>query len=105
MTKQTTRANKRAKHNAFVEALVPVAQRLADRFYVTGVTASDLRVHGQNEGVLTGTENAAQLSALGSVFRRAGLVTNGETRRSHIPSTHGIRQSVWYHSDSPYAAE
>lgn len=85
----------RAKNAKMIEALIPVALRLAQSAG-DGITVSDLRKEAVSVGVLAGTETGKTLSYLGSVMKAAGLRASGQTRRSPLAVTHGIRQVVWY---------
>jgi 5'(3')-deoxyribonucleotidase len=90
--------------NGLIESLVPIAQELAGA-NKNGVTISDVRIAAEVRGVLTGEETARELSALGQVMRRAGLVNVGTTRRSELEVTHGVHQIVWFEDLELVAAE
>lgn len=81
-----------AANEDIIAALVPLAQELAAHS-PEGLTVTNLRRYAVLKGVLTGEEK--NLHFLGSVMKRAGLVSTGETRRSDLGVTHGIRQVVW----------
>lgn len=87
-----------------IAELIPVAKSLAQAAYPDGVTVSDLRVEAERRHILSGNEKGRELSYLGAVMKRAGLVNTGETRRSELESTHGIRQVVW-RAATPHSAE
>ena len=80
------------RNQDMIAALVPLVLELAANA-PDGVTVTNLRRYAVLQGVLTGDEK--NLHFLGSVMRRAGLVNDGETRRSDLGVTHGIRQVVW----------
>lgn len=84
-------------NHELLKSLEPLATELALKKGNRGITVSDVRVKAEKEGILSGEEHPNQLSALGHLCRRAGLKKNGETRRSELEVTHGIRQTVWVH--------
>jgi hypothetical protein len=83
-----------ARHEATVAKLVPLALELAHRAGVEGITVANLRLAAVQRGILTGTESGRQLSYLGAVLRRAGLVKTGGYRRSHLEQSHGNLHAV-----------
>ena len=83
-----------AKNEEKIRALVPIALLLAERY--NDVTVSEVRWVADELDLIGADEN---LSYLGAVMKRAGLVNTGRTRRSFIPVTHAIRQTVWRHPD------
>lgn len=95
-----------ARNAAMIERLVPIAQQLAGKAGMYGITVSDIRLAAYQRGLLNGTECGRDLSYLGSVPAAAGLVNTGQTRRSILRVTHGIRQTVWVTgASSPYRTE
>lgn len=86
----------KAEHAEMLEALTPLAKRLALE-QRHGITISDIRTQAVTLGFLTGLEKERELSYLGALCRRAGLVNTGVKRRSFLRSTHGIPQTVWIH--------
>ena len=63
-----------------------LAIQLAERNGGYGVTASDVRVQGQREGLWThGQFHDRTWSFLSHTFRAVGLVPNGRQRRSDVP--------------------
>lgn len=83
------------KNEALLRKLIPVAKQLAAGNR-DGITVTDIRMAALARGILTGEEHPNQLSVLGHICRRAGLINSGQTRRSELEVTHGIRQVVWY---------
>ena len=83
------------QREGLLEQLTPIAQELATQAGPAGITVTDVRKAAYARGILTGHESRGALSALGALMRRAGLRATGDTRRSDLDSTHGIRQSVW----------
>jgi len=83
------------KNETLIRQLVPIARELASG-NKDGITVSDVRQVALERGILTGNEHRNQLSCLGQVCRRAGLVSLGTTRRSDLEVTHGIHQTVWF---------
>lgn len=81
-----------AAHGELVSRLVPIAQRLAER---GEITMTDVRREAYRLGILTGHETKGQMSALGVVAKRAGLIPTGEYRQSDLDSTHARPQRVW----------
>lgn len=82
------------KNEQLLRALAPIARELAAGNR-DGITVTDIRIEAEARGILTGEEHPHQLSALGHVCRRAGLVNTGQVRRSVLEVTHGINQTVW----------
>lgn len=83
------------RNEGLIQRLVPLAQELSEN-NAEGVTVSDLRLEALKRGLLTGEETGEELSALGQVMKRAGLVHFNTTRRSEVDSTHGRWQMVWF---------
>jgi hypothetical protein len=75
--------------------LVPLARELAGKAGLSGVTVHDVRIVAVQRGLLTGEEKGRQLSFLGAVMKRAGLVATSEMRRSPVPKSHGNLGRVW----------
>lgn len=88
---------------ALINSLVPVMQDLA-KGNSNGVTVSDLRLEARKRGILTGEETGSELSCLGQVPKRAGLVHFDTTRRSEIDSSHGKWHTIWF-EDISYGPE
>lgn len=74
-----------SRHEAEIVALVPLAQRLAQKAGRAGVTVGNLRV-AANLGTGTGQERRGY-SWLAVVLRRAGLVNTHARRMSPLPGT------------------
>lgn len=84
------------KNEDMIARLVPIAQELAWKFGTDGITTTDLRLEASDRRILTGLERGKDLSYLGAVMKRAGLVNSGNYRRSTLKVTHGIPQAVWH---------
>jgi hypothetical protein len=85
-----------ASNEGIIAALVPLARELAkqvDLNHGDGITVTNLRRYAMRRGLFDGTET--NLHFLGTVMKRAGLVSTGKTRRSDMGVTHGKIQVVW----------
>ena len=82
------------KHEAAIRALVPLAQELARKAGLHGVTVCDLRVTATQRGLL-GASTGRQFSFLGAVMRAAGLRATDQWRRSILEASNGNLQRVW----------
>lgn len=88
-------ADTAAKHEASIQALIPLARELAAKVGAAGITVSDLRIVAVQRGLLTGQETGRQLSWTGAVLSRAGLEPTGEWRRSAVVKSHGNPHRVF----------
>lgn len=79
-----------SSHQAEILALVPTAQRIAREAGARGITVGDLR-----EAADVAVGHGRQLSYLGAVMKRAGLVPIHAWRQSTVESTHGRMNRVW----------
>jgi hypothetical protein len=86
-------------YSEIIKALVPLAIRLAGIFGDQGITASTIRRHGVNVGIIKET---TPLHFLSSVMKQANLVTNGATRASTNPASKGRRQLIYFAAPGPY---
>lgn len=77
------------KHEQQIRALIPLAQELGRKVESLGCTVSDLRLYAVQRGLLTEKEKGRELSYLGVVMKRAGLVATDRVRRSGIRRSHG----------------
>ena len=75
-----------------IDALVPVARRLADIWSEEGITVTDIRRHGIRLGILKADD---PMDFLPHVPKAAGLVNSGRYKRSNLNVTHGNLQVVW----------
>lgn len=82
-------------HAAELSLLIPLAQQLAREAGRRGITIADVREEAARRGILPPLGEGRSLSYLGSLGKRAGLVTTGLTRRSHIEGANANRNSVW----------
>jgi hypothetical protein len=87
-------SSRREANETALNMLEPLARDLAFEAGPQGVTVADLREAAEDKGVAL----PKTLASLGCVMRRAGLITTGRTRRSHIIESHGNLQVVWLHS-------
>lgn len=84
-----------AKHADGIQRLAPLARELADAAGPDGITVSDLRVAAVARRLLTGQERGRELSWLGAVMTRAGLVRTDDYRRSDVERSHGNLHRVF----------
>lgn len=84
-----------ANHDDDIEALVPVARRLACATADRCITVTELRADGVRLGLLPEQGSGRELSWLGAVFKRAGFVSTPAKRRHKTPGTHGKLVTVW----------
>jgi hypothetical protein len=82
-----------AKNDSLIRLLVPIARGLAASG--NAITVADLREEAVRRGILTGREQARQLSFLGAVMRRAKLRPLDTWRRSHLDVSHGNLNREW----------
>ena len=85
----------RADAERDIQRLIPLAIELARVAGPDGVTVANVRSIAVARGILTGEEKGRRLSYLGKVLQRAGLVSTGEYRRSHIGRSHGNLHAVY----------
>ena len=88
------RAASRDDRRSLIEKLVEIAQGLA-RVRPEGVTIADVRAEAVRWQLLPAKAKGRELSFLGAVMKRAGLVSTEEFRRSDIDASHGNVQRVW----------
>jgi hypothetical protein len=81
-------------HARLLERLVPLAQELA-RVRPSGLTVGDLRVEAVRRRLLPAIAKGRELSFLGAIMRKAGLVSTEEFRRSEIKASHGNPHVVY----------
>jgi hypothetical protein len=97
----TARRKNASTYSNIVKALVPIAQRLAAIYGENGITASNVRWHGINRGIIQENTPTHYLS---SVMKQAGLRSSRITRPCKLfASTKGRRQIVYFAADTPYA--
>ena len=88
------RAAARDDRRSLIEKLVEIAQGLA-RVRPEGLTIADVRGEAARRQLLPAKAKGRELSFLGAVMKRAGLVSTEEFRRSDIDASHGNVQRVW----------
>jgi len=84
----------REAHQRLLAQLVPIAQGLA-RMRPEGITVADVRREAARYGLVPASGPGRELSFLGAVMRRAGLVGTEEFRRSDVDASHGNLHRVW----------
>lgn len=88
-------AAERPDKRALIARLVPIAQFLAQSRGEEGVTVSDVRLAAVRGGILPAESRGRELSFLGAVMKRAGLVPTKDFRRSDVEGSHGNNHRVW----------
>lgn len=83
-----------AKHEEEIVRLIPVALELARKAHPEPIIMADLRLTAVQRGILPAVSKGRDLSWLGAVMPRAGLVPRGY-RRSHLNKSHGNIQQSW----------
>jgi hypothetical protein len=76
-----------SRHEAEIQRLIPLAQRLAESGPITTETLR--RAAGLLES------RGRELSWLGAVMKAAGLKPTGAYRRSELPASHGNLLACW----------
>lgn len=84
-----------AEHEAEIQLLIPIAQRLAREAGAEGVTVADVREVALKQWIIPPLGEGRSLSYLGALMKRAGLVATDRVRRSHIEGSHGNRNTVF----------
>lgn len=81
------RARAARGHEPDIQRLIPLAQEVARRAGVHGVTVGDIRLVAQRQGLLTQANVGRGLSWLTALPKRAGLVATGHRRLSPLPKS------------------
>lgn len=84
----------RDDHRRLIDRLVEIAQGLA-RVRPEGVTIADVRAEAVRGQLLPAKAKGRELSFLGAVMKRAGLVSTDDFRRSDIDASHGNPHRVY----------
>lgn len=61
----------------------------------SGCTIDDFRIKAAQQGAMDNVGYGREYAWLGGLARKAGLVSNGQRRRSIIPTCHGNWRVVW----------
>jgi hypothetical protein len=78
-------------HGALLARLAVIAQELAQRAGVSGVTISDVRLTAGQRGILI----PSPAHFLGTLMRKAGLTPTDRWRASDVAGSHGTSHRVW----------
>lgn len=81
------------------DQVVGIAQALALKVGPAGLTIDNVIHAAIHAGLMPDKGNERELSYLGGVMRKAGLVATGRRVRSEMPHKHGNWRSVWVHPD------